>query len=194
MLVYIDETGDHDLIHIDPQYPIFGLGALLISEENYLKMNEEVEKLKKEFFGDGDGTFILHSSELKRPLHEKSNKRNRVMLDPKVRTKFYKEFDERVIKSIDFKVIACFIKKKLMADTYYYPADPYHFSFENLLNRIIRYGDEVNAIYAEKRGDELNAELMAEYERLSTVGIHSYSAGTVSAKTTFKLIDKKENV
>ncbi len=194
MLAYIDETGDHNLIHIDPQYPIFGLGALLISEENYLKMNEEVEKLKKEFFTDTDGTFILHSSELKRPLDTRSDPRNKCMLDPEVRKKFYKEFDKRIIETLDFQIIACFIKKKMMTDTYAYPADPYHFSFENLLNRIIRYGGTANAVYAEKRGTELNTELMAEYARLSSVGIHSYTADIVSARTSFKLIDKKENV
>ncbi len=194
MLAYIDETGDHSLIHIDPQYPIFGLGAILISEENYLKMNREVEKLKKEFFTDTSGDFILHSSELKRPLDSRSDPRNKVMLDPEVRKKFYREFDERIIKGVDFQIVACFIKKKTMAATYAYPADPYHFSFENLLNRIIRYGDGANVIYAEKRGMELNAELKAEYQRLSSVGIHSYVADIVSTRTSFKLVDKKENV
>jgi hypothetical protein len=33
MLIFIDETGDHDLIKVDKPYPVFGLGALLISEE-----------------------------------------------------------------------------------------------------------------------------------------------------------------
>ena len=47
MLVFIDETGDHDLLHIDPQYPLFGLGALMISEVDYLQMDTEVQAIKR---------------------------------------------------------------------------------------------------------------------------------------------------
>lgn len=193
MLIFVDETGDHDLVHIDKQYPLFGLGAVLIDENEYLKMDIEIKMLKQEFFGD-DGTFILHSSELKRPLDKRSDKRNSVMLNPKTRASFYKNFDERIIKTREFKIVACFIKKKMMADKYVYPADPYHFSFENILNRIIRYGDDLNVIHTEKRGTELDTELSSEYERLTKVGIHSYSAETLSARTTLKLINKKENI
>lgn len=116
------------------------------------------------------------------------------MLDPKIRSNFYKNFDDRIIRNKEFKIIACFIKKKMMANKYVYPVDPYHFSFENLLNRIIRYGDGLNVIHTEKRGSELDTELLSEYERLTKVGIHSYPAETVSAKTTLKLVNKKENM
>jgi hypothetical protein len=116
------------------------------------------------------------------------------MLNPTTRAAFYHKFDERIIKAISFKILACFIIKKRMVGRYMYPADPYHFSFENLLNRIIRYGNGFNVIYTEKRGPELDTKLMSEYERLSKVGIHSFSAENVSAKTTLKLIDKKENL
>ena len=193
MLIFVDETGDHDLVNIDPQYPLFGLGAILIEENEYLKMAAEVKINKREFFKD-DVTFILHSSELKRPRDKRSDRRNSIMLDPKIRSAFYQNFDERIIKSKKFKVTACFIRKQTMADKYVYPADPYHFSFENLLNRIIRYGNGFNAIHTEKRGPELDTELLSEYERLTKVGIHSYSAETLSAKTTLKLINKKENM
>ena len=193
MLVYIDETGDHNLVKIDPQYPIFGLGALLISETEYIKMDEAINSIKRKFFND-DKTFILHSSELKRPLNQKSDKRNICMLDSKKRESFYKVFDERILKDIDFKIVSCFIRKQLMVSKYSYPVDPYHFSFENLLNRIIKYGNGFNNIYAEKRGPELDNELLTEYEKLSKTGIHLYSADTVVTKTSFKLINKKENI
>lgn len=192
MLIFIDETGDHDLINIDPQYPIFGLGALVISEKEYGEMDSEMKSIKKEFFGDE--AFILHSSELRRPLSDKSDDRNMVMLDPKKRDAFYKAFDTRIVTPIKFGIIACFIKKRTMADTYVFPMDPYYFSFENLLNRIIRYGDGKNVIHAEMRGPELDTELITEYEQLSKTGIHSYSAEEVVAKTSLKLVSKRDNV
>jgi hypothetical protein len=194
MLVYIDETGDHNLLHIDDQYPLFGLGALLISEDEYHRMDKEVQAIKKEYFNDEDGKFILHSSELKRPLNPKSDERNVVMMDPIKRAAFYKDFDKNIIKGFKFSIMACFIRKKLMVDTYRYPADPYHFSFENLLNRIITYGGDMNVIHAERRGSELDTELLSEYERLAKTGIHSYTADVVRDRTVFKIVDKKENV
>ncbi len=193
MLVFIDETGDHNLVKIDPQYPLFGLGALLISENEYSKMNDKVNRLKREFFND-DGTFILHSAELKRPLKETSDKRNCAMLNPVKRKSFYKRFDEEIIIDVDFKIVACFIRKQLMASKYSYPVNPYYFSFENLLNRIIKYGNGFNIIHAEKRGPDLDTELLSEYERFTKTGIHSYSSDIVIAKTNLKLINKKENM
>ena len=193
MLIFIDETGDHDLINIDPQYPLFALGALVISEKEYEKMDAEMKSIKKEFFDD-DGTFILHSSELRRPLSDKSDDRNTVMVDPNKRAAFYKAFDTRITVPIKFGIIACFIRKRSMADTYVFPADPYYFSFENLLNRIIRYGNEHNVIHAETRGPELDTELLSEYEQLSKTGIHSYSPEEITAKTSLKLVNKKDNM
>ncbi|MDD3940048.1 MAG: DUF3800 domain-containing protein [Candidatus Pacebacteria bacterium] len=57
MLVFIDETGDHNLSNIDTCYPIFALGGLLIDENEYENMDKVVKQLKKDFFND-DGTFI----------------------------------------------------------------------------------------------------------------------------------------
>jgi hypothetical protein len=193
MLVFIDETGDHDLIKIDTQYPLFGLGAFVIEETEYEKMDKAISAFKQRYFTDSE-TFILHSSELKRPIHARSDARNIIMKDADVRARFYKDFDENVVSSFNFKLIFCYIKKEQMADSYRYPADPYHFSFENILNRTIRHGGEKNNIFAEKRGDLLNTELKAEYERLTKVGIRFYDAGRVREGTEFTLVDKKENI
>ncbi len=46
MKIFIDETGDHDLQNIDPQYPLFMLGALLIPEKEYEILDEKMKILK----------------------------------------------------------------------------------------------------------------------------------------------------
>jgi len=193
MFAYIDETGDHNLTKIDTSYPVFGLGVLIISENEYSKLDREIKLIKRKYFDD-DGTFILHSSELKRPVDKKSDGRNAVMSKPEFRALFYKEFDEKIIKDIDFKIITCFILKKRMTEKYLYPVDPYCFSYENLLNRIIRHGGSFNKIFAEKRGPELDIQLTAEHERLSKVGIYSFPPDVVVTKTNLELTNKKDNV
>ncbi len=192
MLVYIDETGDHNLQSIQDSYPIFGLGAILISEDEYEKLVNNIRLIKDKFFGDNN--FILHASELKRPVNKSSDVRNKIMLDPKIRSDFYKDFSKKVIEDIDFKIIACFVFKKEMVSKYKYPIDPYYFSYENLLNRIIKYGEGFNYIYSEKRDIELDTELKSEHERLTKVGIHSFPGHVVFNKTSLNIIDKRENV
>lgn len=193
ILAFIDETGDHNLTKIDFQYPIFGLGALLIHEEEYLRLDSAVRELKREFFGD-DGTFILHSSELKRPADARSDSRNACMLDSDIRRLFFAAFDERIVRAHNFSVIACFVRKPEMKRKYSYPIDPYHFSFENLLNRILKFGNGKVHMHAEQRGSELDAELVAEYERLTKVGIHFFNALTVRSRTQLCLVPKRDNM
>jgi hypothetical protein len=193
MLAFIDETGDHNLRRIDLQYPVFALGALLISRREYERLDLEISSLKRQFFDD-DGTFVLHSSELKRPYDKRSDRRNAPMIDSGRRREFYSAFDDRILRAIDFKVIICIIRKEVMRDMYRYPADPYHFSFENVLNRIITFGGDVNDVCAEKRGRELDLELLSEYERLSKTGVHSHSARAVASRTRLRLVSKDKNV
>lgn len=194
MLAFIDETGDHNLVNIDPNYPLFGLGALVISEEEYAKMDKEVSELKQEFFSD-DGTFILHSSELKRPVHRFSDPRNVVMGKTETRKAFYDAFDARIVRKFDYRITACFIGKRRMAENYCTPENPYYFSFENLLNRILwQGGGASHALHAEKRGDDLNTELLAEYERFCRTGIRFHDADTVIGRTSLNLVGKDENV
>lgn len=193
MYVFIDETGDHDLIHIDEEYPVFGLGALMIEEGEYRRMEVAVNEFKTRYF-DSPETFILHACELKRPTNKKSDPRNRALLNPIFRKGFYEDFDNSILNAFDYKVAFCFIRKKLMATNYQYPSDPYHFSFENILNRILRHGGQLNDIFAEKRGEDLNVLLEAEYERMKKIGIRFYNSNDVVSRTNLGLIDKNENI
>ena len=117
MLVYIDETGDHNLQSIQDSYPIFGLGAILISDEEYVKLVKNIQTLKEKFFGGSD--FILHASELKRPTKRSSDDRNKVMIDSEIRKTFYNDFSKNIIEGIDFKIIACFVFKKEMVKKFF---------------------------------------------------------------------------
>ena len=35
-IVYADESGDHGLVSIDPEYPVFALTFCIIRKENYI--------------------------------------------------------------------------------------------------------------------------------------------------------------
>jgi hypothetical protein len=194
MLAFIDETGDHSLSGVVPEYPIFALGALVISETQYQILNDRVEAIKTKYFSNPE-TFILHSSELKRPVHKYSDPRNAIMLDPTIRRSFYAELDEDILQKLDFSLIVCFLNKLQLLEQYAYPVDPYSFSFENLMNRILRTDTKATfQIYAEQRGPELDAALLEEHLLMTRQGTRFYNGEEVGRRSRLTLLNKKDNV
>ena len=192
-LLFVDESGDHNLSKVDKTYPIFSLGGLCISETAYEKLNVVVNDFKIKYYGSTD--VVLHSSELKRPKDSRSDPRNLFLLDPVQRAVFYKEIDNVIIQEQKYSIVACFIHKQLHVDYYSQPADPYYFSFENIINRTLwNIGDSSVKIIAEKRGKELDTSLYAEYERLKTTGTKFHSSQKVTTKTSLTCASKAENL
>jgi hypothetical protein len=193
MRVFIDETGDHNLEIIDSTYPLFGLGALLIADEKYAAFEKSVLALKKLYFAEPE-TFILHSSELKRPTKSRSDPRNKIMLDPVVRAAFYEEVFVRCIEPHGVRFIVCFVRKQQMAASYYNPENPYYFAFENALNRILRSSVDHVAMVAEARSPELDTELRAQYDRLCRTGTPFYTPEMITSRTSLQSVPKIENI
>lgn len=191
--LFIDESGDHNLSKIDPTYPMFALGGLCISELAYEELNNEIDTIKEKYYGSVD--IILHSSELKRPKDSRSDSRNMFLLDPEQRKVFYQEIDTTIVMAHEFSLAACFIHKQLHIDYYSQPADPYYFSFENLINRVLWYTKDATVeIVAECRGKELDNALLAEYERLKSTGARFHSGEDIERKTKLVCKPKSENI
>ncbi|HEY3761930.1 MAG TPA: DUF3800 domain-containing protein [Verrucomicrobiae bacterium] len=53
-VLFLDESGDHNLTVIDPQYPLFVLGGVII-DKDYAEneLTREVNTFKQELFGCG---------------------------------------------------------------------------------------------------------------------------------------------
>ena len=192
MLNFIDETGDHNLIKIDPDFPLFGLGAMIISKSEYKKLDIGIKKIKQKYF-EKPHTFVLHSAELTRPRKSTSDHRNVAMEDSNIRNQFYNDINN-LLTGIKFELIIHFIFKNKLSDEKDLLMDPYHFSFENLLNRILRQKAIENIIMSEGRDKFLNNRLMAEYERMCKVGIHKFPANLVKNKTSLTIHNKKKNI
>ena len=64
-IVYVDESGDHGLVSINPQNPVFVLTFCIFEKEAYrTAMVPLVQALKFEFWGH-DGV-VLHSREIRK--------------------------------------------------------------------------------------------------------------------------------
>lgn len=62
--LFIDESGDHGLVNLDASFPVFLLCGLLISEENYKETRNEINELKRSFWGNKQ--VILHSRDIRK--------------------------------------------------------------------------------------------------------------------------------
>lgn len=63
--LFIDETGDHDLIKIDQNYPIFALCGVIFDQKDIKSCDQKIDKFKSYFFQNKEN-HILHSSDIKR--------------------------------------------------------------------------------------------------------------------------------
>ena len=49
--LFLDESGDHSLYKIDPQYPLFVLGGALITKKDHQIAKDQWSQMKKQLFG-----------------------------------------------------------------------------------------------------------------------------------------------
>ncbi|MEY4427810.1 MAG: hypothetical protein RLZZ182_499 [Pseudomonadota bacterium] len=64
-VVYVDESGDHSLVSINPDYPVFVLALCVMHKRHYSeKIIPAVEKLKFNYFGHD--SIVLHEHEIRK--------------------------------------------------------------------------------------------------------------------------------
>ena len=63
-LLFLDESGDHNLSKIDDQYPVFVLGGIIVDMDSMANIDREVDLFKLEMFGATDT--ILHTADITR--------------------------------------------------------------------------------------------------------------------------------
>jgi hypothetical protein len=173
--LYLDESGDHKLEKIDPQYPVFVLGGVIIRDHYSQRVIDRVRQFKREHCG-GEG-IILHTADICR-------NRNgfEFMKDRERREAFFAGMNE-MMRSIPYQVVAIAIKKDKHVERYGELAqDPYHLSMEFVIERFYRHlSGQPGAIVAESRNPTLDSRLLAAYQDLLAFGT-SYVNGDAIAK------------
>ena len=194
MLVFIDESGDHnlDITKSDNTYNVFVLGAGLIDQIEYDTFDKKLRKIKTDLFGDD--SFVIHTREMTRPSHAK-DLRNKKLVDAKFRFSFSTQLNE-LIKKTNFKVISSVIRKdKVLGKVWDSAEDPYIFSFDFLLNRVLHYCQSDSCkIYPEKRTHNEDVKLELAFLRTKTTGTKLFRGAEISRMVEeFILKDKSDN-
>lgn len=190
--MFLDESGDHSLRVIDPQYPVFVLGGIIV-ERDYAEtvLEERLRQFKRDLFGRDD--IILHTADITRirgPF--------KPMLDPSFRARFYSELNA-VMRELDYQVVACAIRKEAHYERYGLAAlDPYMLSLNVLVERFcFELGDAPDGglIVAEKRDPTLDHELELAWLNLKVSGTRFLQARAIEERVASLVTrDKRENI
>lgn len=175
LVLFLDESGDHNLRVVDPLYPVFVLGGVLVDEADALgEMEDEVRRFKRELFGRDD--LVLHTADVAR-------NRNgfEALIDPIVRARFYERLNA-LVRSLRFEVLACAVRKDAYVARHgVSAADPYAVGLRVLVEQLCHAvgGAGGARIVAERRGPALDRQLDLAWAALRLQGAGSVTPATV---------------
>lgn len=103
-VLFLDESGDHNLTVIDGNYPVFVLGGVIL-DQNYADgpLTETFDNFKARLFGRTD--IALHTADIVR--NRKGFER---LEDAQFRSRFYEGLNS-LVSRLEFTVVACAIRK-----------------------------------------------------------------------------------
>jgi Protein of unknown function (DUF3800) len=165
-ILYFDESGSPDLSHIDPEYPLFVLAAVLVSKNDYIsKIVPSVQRLKFDFVGHDQ--IILHEIDIRKQDAAFQFLRR----DKSVRLDFLSRVS-LLVEEAAVEGICAIIRKDELKARYFRPFDPYEiamqFCLEMATARLLELGQKGREICAvfERRGSKEDNELELAFRRI----------------------------
>ena len=189
-ILFLDESGDHSLSIIDPQFSVFVLCGVIMDEEYHRNIaTERLDAFKMRLLGNRE--IILHTADFTR------NKSGfEAMSNHEFRTDFFNALQD-VIRGLEFRIVACVIKKEHHLQKYGLNAlDPYLLSLSVVVERFIfECGSAGGTIVAEARNPTLNNALDLAFLDLKIRGTTFISATKVQRRIhNFAIRQKKDNI
>ncbi|WP_290911291.1 DUF3800 domain-containing protein [Halomonas sp.] len=164
-IVYVDESGDHGLKNINPDYPVFVLAFCIIHKQAYLtQIVPKIQELKFRYFGHD--MVVLHEAEIR-----KARKPFDILLNPNVRHRFMEELS-RIIETAPFILVASCIMKEAFSQRHGVDGNPYHVAMEFGLERVfielqgLRQRGQLTHVVFEQRGLQEDQALELEFRRI----------------------------
>ncbi|PID86405.1 hypothetical protein CSB08_00270 [Candidatus Gracilibacteria bacterium] len=191
-IIFLDESGDTNLVKIDNQYPVFGLSAIIFEKKYFYDfVVKEIKNLKiKNGFSEN---IILHSSDIRKHRNGFES-----LTNSNIRKKFINDINN-TFKNLDILIISSVIKKYKLKEKYETPGCPYDISFQFILERLehfLRNSNGIGEIYIEQSSKEKESSLQKIFKRLKENG-----NGFVSSSGFSKVLiqedlffAKKENI
>ena len=192
--LFIDESGDHGLTIVNPDFPVFLLSGVLISEDNYSMLKSTFNKVKNELWGNKE--VIFHSRDIR-----KCEKEFMILFDLDKKKWFYDNLNS-AINNCDYTLISSAIQKENYINQFgRLSNDVYELALSFVIERAIFFLDDMPdddkelQIIIEKRGKKEDKRLDEHFQRLMSRGtgyVSSLRLSNYSLSISFK--DKKENI
>lgn len=186
-IVYVDESGDHGLVSLDANYPVFVLAFCIFKKDDYLKVAPSLQAFKFKHFGHDQ--VILHETDIRRDRGDFS-----CLKSKERKTSFLNELTD-IIEGSQFTLITTVIKKDDYVQRYHKVDNPYHIALGFCLERVFNFLKSKQShqskthIVVEKRGKSEDEELELEFRRIcdgANFHRHTYPFDIIFA-------DKKSN-
>lgn len=186
-IVFVDESGDHSLESINPDWPVFVLCFCILRVSDYTDaVTPAIRRLKCKTFGHD--LVILHEHDIRKRKGAFSR------LNQAARDAFMGELTA-VIAATGMTIIAVVIDKVRHNAKYVTPEHPYHLAMQFGLERVHHFlqmhaqADAETAVIFEARGAKEDAALELEFRRVCGGANRSRKAFPLR----FVVADKKTN-
>lgn len=158
-ILFLDESGDHSLIKIDPQFSIFCLAGCIFDETDYQQnIKAKIDAFKIRYFNKTD--IILHSREIR-----KCESSFNILLNKNTKQGFYTDLNN-LMSNLPYTILASVILKGKLKNQYCDPANPYALSLEFIMERFLYFLEENNDIgyiSVESRDPKSNTDLLTAF-------------------------------
>jgi hypothetical protein len=163
-VVYVDESGDHGVESLDPQYPIFVLALCVFHKKHYTReVVPGIQSFKFRHFGHD--IVVLHEQEIRK---EKGRFRFR---DRAEKAGFVDELT-KLIEASRFIVISCIIDKSMLKEHGLLATNPYDLALGSCLETLFelvqekRQDGELTHVVVECRGKREDRDLEAHFSKI----------------------------
>ncbi|MDD3182743.1 MAG: DUF3800 domain-containing protein [Alphaproteobacteria bacterium] len=169
-IAFFDECGDHSLVKVDRDFPLFLLCTVVVERETYAKqIVPAVADLKMRYFAH-EG-INLHSRDIR-----KAEGPYTILQNATIRERFLGDLSS-LIAAMPFTLFTTAIKKIPYAARYGDGArNPYdvalEYSFERVLHFMEAHGEENLPVIAEARGKQEDDSLKASFYHLMSDGTY----------------------
>jgi hypothetical protein len=188
-VVYVDESGDHSLASIDPDYPVFVLALCVFHKRHYSeKIIPAVEKLKFNYFGHD--SVVLHENEIRK------QKGAFAFLSHLPTRLAFMERLSSIMEASNFILITCVVDKTRVRRSEGTTTNPYHIALGICLEALREFlaekkqDDLQTHVVVECRGKKEDAELELEFRRICD----GHNASNLRLPFDVVFADKKTNL
>lgn len=187
--IYVDESGDHGLEKVNPEYPLFVLTfCILAKQDQRAQIAPGVAEFKYRWFGHE--AVILHAHEIR-----KERGAFDFLFDREVRTEFLNELTN-LMDRLPYTLIAGAIDKQHLNHRYAEPDNPYSIAMQFCLERSYLFlreqGEHTRTthVLVEARGRKEDEELELEFRRICD------GDNATGQRLPFEVVfvDKKQNL